>query len=222
MPRQNREEILEQLKELREMTKVEIEQEFEKEKVLRADANKREKEKEKASRKEMLEAGINVEQMERKDAEESEAARKRIERVRKELIGVQLRREDYEFLAQDEALLADSDAVKMPLVGRELYASAPEFLAGIDGDVLPTSAVPYDPHTANPWCWARGGGWWGSASISIYSTFWFYFYPGANRYYSVLPWVRYRGFYILNADDKWWNSKYARVAARPSRWQPRD
>jgi len=211
MPRRDRREILEQLKELREMTKAEIEQEFEKENALRASANKREKEKEKTSRMEMLEAGIKVEALERRDEEENEVARKRIERVRKELIETQLRPEDYEFPGLEETLLADADAIDMPLVGRELYASAPEFLAGIDGDVQPTSAVPYNPHTANPWCWARGGGWWSSASISIYSTFWFYFYPAANRYYSVLPQVRYRGFYILRADDKWWNSKYARV-----------
>jgi len=72
-------------------------------------------------------------------------------------------------------------------------------------------AIPWNPHTANPWCWASGGGWWGSADITIYSTFWYYFYPWANRHFTVTPHVKFRGFYILRADDKWWNSKYARV-----------
>lgn len=211
MPRLGNREILEQLKALRETTKHEIEQELEAETAMRLEANKREEAKEKAARAEMLEAGVKVGRLEEADEEENKVALKRIEIVRKKLIERPLRLEDFEDLALEETLLADADAVKMPLMGRELYTSAPEFLEGVEGDVATPMALPYDPHTANPWCWAQGGGWWSSADISIYSTFWFYFYPSANRFYAVVPRVRFRGFYILRANDKWWNSKYARV-----------
>jgi hypothetical protein len=211
MPRLDRGEILEQLSKLREMTKLEIEREFEHERALRDRANEYEKKKEEIGRMELAELGLQMEAPEHRDNEENEVAFQEIERVRREMIEMPPRAEDFEVLGLDESVLADSNAIELPLVGRELYASSPEFLTEVDGEVGPISAVPWNPHTSNPWCWARGGGWWSSYSYTIYSTFWFYFYPSASRYYAVLPQVRYRGFYVLRADDKWWNSKYAQV-----------
>ncbi len=62
--------------------------------------------------------------------------------------------------------------------------------------------------------WASGGGWGctgGVGSINSYAEFGFWFRPTVSRFYSVRPYFQFRGFYIVRADDKWYNCKDARV-----------
>jgi hypothetical protein len=63
--------------------------------------------------------------------------------------------------------------------------------------------------------WAAGSGsgiaGTGVGEIQSWINFGFWFRPPTSKFYSINPLFRYRGYYIVTADDKWYNSKYARV-----------
>jgi len=65
------------------------------------------------------------------------------------------------------------------------------------------------------WNYATGGGWGclgsGVGEIQSWVEFGFWFYPPANRFYSVQPLFRFRGYYIVQADDGFWDCKSART-----------
>ncbi|MGV8075082.1 MAG: hypothetical protein AB2L11_11065 [Syntrophobacteraceae bacterium] len=65
------------------------------------------------------------------------------------------------------------------------------------------------------WNWASGGGWGclgsGVGSIQSWVYFGFWYRPSVNRFYSVVPLFRFRGYVIVRADDAWYNCKDARV-----------
>lgn len=62
--------------------------------------------------------------------------------------------------------------------------------------------------------WASGGGWGclgsGVGEIQSWIDFGFWFKPSQNRFYSVMPHFLFRGFYIVQADDGFWDCKDAR------------
>ncbi len=63
--------------------------------------------------------------------------------------------------------------------------------------------------------WAKGGGsgiaGTGVGKIQSWVDFGFWFKPSASRFYSIRPHFRFRGFYIVKANDTLYNSKFARV-----------
>lgn len=63
--------------------------------------------------------------------------------------------------------------------------------------------------------WASGGGWGcagtGVGEIQSWVYFGFWFFPRVNKFYSVMPLFRFRGYVIVRADDAWYNCKHARV-----------
>jgi|GEM_PF-1809947 len=63
--------------------------------------------------------------------------------------------------------------------------------------------------------WAKGGGsgiaGTGVGKIQAWVDFGFWFKPSISKFYSIRPHFRFRGFYIVKANDKWYNSKFARV-----------
>jgi hypothetical protein len=65
--------------------------------------------------------------------------------------------------------------------------------------------------------WAKGGGsgiaGTGVGKIQAWVDFGFWFKPSVSRFYSIRPLFRFRGYYIVQANDKWYNSKFARVIA---------
>lgn len=67
----------------------------------------------------------------------------------------------------------------------------------------------------NYYNWARGAGSGiagsGVGRIQSWIDFGFWFRPPTSRFYSIRPCFRLRGYYIVKANDKWYNSKYARV-----------
>lgn len=67
----------------------------------------------------------------------------------------------------------------------------------------------------NYWNWAKGSGSGiagsGVGKIQTWVEFGFWFKPPANRFYSIRPLFRFRGYVIVRADDAWYDSKYARV-----------
>ncbi len=67
--------------------------------------------------------------------------------------------------------------------------------------------------------WARGGGWGctgGVGSNQLWAEWGFWFKPRTSRFYSVRPHFQFRGYYIVRANDKWYNCKKAQV--RISAW----
>jgi hypothetical protein len=63
--------------------------------------------------------------------------------------------------------------------------------------------------------WAKGAGsgnfGTGVGKIQSWIDFGFWFRPPQSRFYSVRPLFRYRGYYIVKADDGFFTSKYART-----------
>jgi hypothetical protein len=74
--------------------------------------------------------------------------------------------------------------------------------------------------TQDYWNWASGGGWGclgsGVGEIQSWVYFGFWFLPNQNRFWSVLPLFRFRGYYIVQADDGFFDCKSAGV--RVSAW----
>jgi hypothetical protein len=66
----------------------------------------------------------------------------------------------------------------------------------------------------NSWNWARGGGWGCSGGVGSnqqWADWTFWFRPESSRFYTIRPHFQFRGFYIVRANDKWYNCKGARV-----------
>lgn len=72
-----------------------------------------------------------------------------------------------------------------------------------------------NPGNLNISDWASGSGSGiggsGAGSFTAYIDWWFFFRPDANRFYAFDCYVPYHGFYIVRADDAWYNSKEAKV-----------
>jgi len=65
----------------------------------------------------------------------------------------------------------------------------------------------------NLWNSATGSGWGcagGVGSITTHAEFGFWFRPATTKYYSIRPLFRFRGYYILQANDQWYDCKHAR------------
>jgi hypothetical protein len=75
----------------------------------------------------------------------------------------------------------------------------------------------YNPGNIDLYDYANGGGngWFGSGAgaFTIYMDWWFSFIAPENRFYDYNIWVPFHGFYILYADDGFWDSKesHARI-----------
>lgn len=75
------------------------------------------------------------------------------------------------------------------------------------------------------WNSASGGGWGclgsGVGEIQSWVDFGFWFLPRENRFYSVMPHFLLRGFYIVQADDGFWDCKDARsiISVWTNCWQ---
>ena len=66
----------------------------------------------------------------------------------------------------------------------------------------------------NYYNWAKGGGWGctgGVGKINSYAECGFWFRPPTSRFYSIRPLFIFHGYYIVRANDKWYNCKFARV-----------
>ena len=84
-----------------------------------------------------------------------------------------------------------------------------------DASDVSTQAVISGGGCKNYYNWARGAGsglfGTGVGKIQTWAEFGFWFKPEQSRFYSIRPLFRYRGYYIVRADDGIFTSKYARV-----------
>ncbi|MFJ2620805.1 hypothetical protein [Glutamicibacter sp. NPDC087344] len=73
----------------------------------------------------------------------------------------------------------------------------------------------YNPGNINASCWASGAGsglfGTGAGSFTLYMDWWFTFRAPENRNYAQTIYVPFNGFYIVRADDGWFDSKEAKV-----------
>lgn len=156
--------------------------------------------------------GINVDELQTFEADYVEQAEQEIEEIEARLDEAsrdQLR----ETLEVGDTFLPEGAVTLRPVWlgefsddddGRELVATS----ALTTGNVLSGGAC------KDYYNWAKGGGWGctgGVGDIQSWVEFGFWFKPSANRYFSIIPHYRYRGYYIVKADDKWYNCKSARV-----------
>ena len=73
----------------------------------------------------------------------------------------------------------------------------------------------YNPGNIDASCWASGAGsglfGTGAGSFTLYMDWWFTFRAPENRNYAQTIYVPFNGFYIVRADDGWFDSKEAKV-----------
>ncbi|GGL76347.1 hypothetical protein [Glutamicibacter protophormiae] len=73
----------------------------------------------------------------------------------------------------------------------------------------------YNPGNIDASCWASGAGsglfGTGAGSFTLYMDWWFSFRAPENRNYAQTIYVPFNGFYIVRADDGWFDSKEAKV-----------
>lgn len=84
----------------------------------------------------------------------------------------------------------------------------------IDASPVTTQAVVTGTGCKNLWNWASGSGWGctgGVGSVTHYAEFGFWFKPPTTKFYSVQPLFKLRGYYIVKANDKWYDCKRAKV-----------
>lgn len=108
--------------------------------------------------------------------------------------------------------------------GNSIFTAVPSAFAGwvtpyyatIHGSDGQVDWQGYNPGNLNVWTRATGAGsgiaGTGAGSFHAYVDWWFKFRPDTSRYYSHSIYVPFNGFYIARADDKWYNSKRARVS----------
>ena len=118
--------------------------------------------------------------------------------------------EDIEASAINNALLDNNTQVIYPSSANAF--STQEFAA----DEISALDVVYNGSTQKRWNWAKGGGSGlfgsGAASNTQWVEFGFWFRPSVSRVYSIVPTNVFRGYYIVKADDSWYDSKEARAS----------
>lgn len=174
-------------------------------------------------RSSLEEAGIDVDDLEDLEDDRVEAQREEIEDIeaRMEEQSQEIRPVD---LKVDTSLPEGAQRLTPVWVaGFSNDGSDEEYssMAERDGNGAAISAANLQAQTVlsggackNYYNWAKGGGWGCSDGVGdnqSWVEFGFWFKPGQNRHYSVVPKYRYRGFYIVKADDEWYNCKQARV-----------
>lgn len=95
------------------------------------------------------------------------------------------------------------------------FSTADDSVASAQASKAVTRDILTGGGTADYWNWASGAGWGclgsGVGQNQQWVDFGFWFRPPSSKFYSIQPLFRYRGFYILQADDGFWDCKNART-----------
>ena len=127
--------------------------------------------------------------------------------------------------SQESVTVAEELDVEKALLPNDAYILTPAWVAAFSDDDVQdkfTGASLISAQTLltgggckNYYNWAKGAGsgiaGTGVGKIQSWVYFGFWFRPPASRFYSVRPFYRFRGYYIVKANDRWYNSKFARV-----------
>jgi hypothetical protein len=188
--------------------------------ALKASKQRRRELAEKQDERESLEtAGLNFNALEKLERERAQQAEKELRDIKSQM------EEQSQEVERDEFEL-DVGSGFLPEGAKQL---TPVWIAGFsddDGDSELAAASALAPQAVltgggcqNWWNWAKGGGWGctdGTGSNQQWAEFGFWFRPSVSKFYSIIPYIQYRGFYIVRANDEWYNCKSAQV--RISQW----
>jgi hypothetical protein len=159
--------------------------------------------------------GVEVSELEKQADERQAAAEKRYHDAETTLIresenlspGFSAMEAESNFLPEGARMLHPGWVASFTSQGRDEQQTMAS--ASVQRDILTGGG------TQDYWNWASGGGWGcagsGVGEIQSWVEFGFWFYPTVSKFYSIQPLFRYRGFYIVQADDGFWDCKYART-----------
>lgn len=145
--------------------------------------------------------------VEKSSAEEEKATAADVEKMAAQLAGS---KPDPSRAAEDPGLGRGSfDAARAAVGWLTPYYGT---LHGSDGTVYWQG---YNPGVIDAWVSVNGSGsgifGTGASSFTVYMDWWFTFRAPENRNYSQQAYIPYNGFYIVRADDGWFDSKEAKV-----------
>ena len=156
----------------------------------------------------LRQSGLNVEQLELQERKDAEATEKWIAEVTPALVMGDEQQLVLQQLAEEREMSLDQS-----LAGEDMELLAPVGFTISDSD---TMAMDWMPNTKiwNAYAWARGAGWGcigGRARRRVCVDWWYSFRPQWTKWYNAVSRVYYNGYYVVKANDKWYNCKYARA-----------
>ncbi|MBW2163247.1 MAG: hypothetical protein JRF43_02040 [Deltaproteobacteria bacterium] len=130
-------------------------------------------------------------------------------------------------MSQEPAVAISELDIEKTFLPQDAFILTPAWSAAFSDDDAQdklTGASPIEAQTLlggggckNKYVWAKGAGsgiaGTGVGKIQSYVYFGFWFKPPVSRFYSIRPLFRFRGYYIVKANDRWYSSKYAKVVA---------
>ena len=157
----------------------------------------------------LKQSGLNVEVLELQERKDAEATEKWIAEVtpalmmgggEQQLVLQQLAEEREEELDQS-------------LAGEDVAILTPAELTVSDSDTLTMDWISNNRcYNAYAWASGAGGGCIGGRARRRICVNWnYWFKPRVTKWYNVVPRIAYSGFYIVRANDRWYNCKYARA-----------
>ena len=156
----------------------------------------------------LRQSGLNVEQLELQERKDAEATEKWIAEVTPALV----------MGDEKQLVLQQLDQEREISMDKSLISEGAEILAPVgftisDSDTLTMDWI-QNKVCWNAYAWAKGGGWGcvgGRASRQVCVDWWYRFIPKQTKWYGAVPRIVYSGFYIVKANDKWYNCKYAQA-----------
>jgi hypothetical protein len=157
----------------------------------------------------LRQSGLNVEQLELQERKDAEATEKWIAEVTPALVMGGEKQLALQQLDEEREMSMDQY-----LISEDAEIIAPVGFTISDSDTLTMDWI-QNKKCWNAYAWAKGGGWGcvgGRASRRVCVDWYYSFIPKLTKWYGAVPRIAYSGFYIVKANDKWYNCKYAQAA----------
>lgn len=159
--------------------------------------------------------GLKVASLQALELEASATAEKELEGIEARMVA----------MSKDPGIVTTDAGVDASFVPSEARVLMPHWAAAFSSNDLSSSLTSAKSVTTQDlitgggckkyYNWASGAGsglfGTGAGEIQSWVEFGFWYLPPVSRFYSIAPLFRYRGFYIVRADDGIFTSKYARV-----------
>lgn len=158
--------------------------------------------------------GVNFSNLQSHEIEQTEISRGEIEKIEAEM-----NEQSQVPMLNDNGLEVDgtflpADAFKLEPSWSGTFSDNDTQDELIDATAIEAQSTVYGGGCKNLYNWASGADWGctgGVGQINSYAEFGFWFKPPTSRFYSIRPHFQFRGYYIVKANDKWYNCKSARV-----------
>ncbi len=159
-------------------------------------------------------AGLKVSALEALDMEDEAKADADLKEIRSRMEASSPAQSMEEDSTSLESALLPSNALALKSNWSGLFSDDDSQDSLTGGSEIGAQPVLGGGNCKNYWNWARGGGWGctgGVGSNQQWAEWTFWFRPEASRFYTIRPHFQFRGFYIVRANDKWYNCKNSRV-----------